>query len=616
MNSRLLSTILITTSILGATTASADDYNNPPSTYPGMEELEPDPENLELCQELPMFENFSDPTHYDGTGYLPVNWVTTGSTIWRTANTDDLRAANGEYYMISPDSEMLRDERAYTPFFYMEKGVVYTLAFSSYQTSLFFEDASYMNKIIVKVGTQQDSDFIPVTMGYVQDFNVDGVWSKNEFQFCPAESGAYCFCFELEGEVYSGYAAVDAVSVSSPLNPLPPDINFVPFGIFNARDLSIISLGNDPTYFVNYTPNGDPLRWSIDGEDMNMLSREYASTVFNASGQYDVELSVSNASGELSRARSFKVTHYSEPASDLAFFSYDANTARIVDRKYIPYFPTDRYGLDYVSGPNHYYNIIGELYQVPWNAELTIDAVSYVVGSIRYCPTPSTKDFQQAKPVRIKFIGTDGAGHPDDSKVYGNYSFQMVEMFSTGLHNQASGDAHTINLPRPVTITGPFFLVFEFSDDLIIDQADTNTGRTFVGFNVIEHAHQLTTLYCKPYKAPPFIDIELDEWCPVSDLNSKWKGLGLYTSLHASYKPGTSGVNTVEEDAKPSCRIADGSIVIDNAGAGCRVNVYAIDGSLMTSAVTAAGTTAIDASALSSGIYLVTVGNHTYRIAK
>ena len=67
MTYHLLPAICLATAISAPACLSAAEYNDPASTYPGMELLEPDEENLPLCQELPLMENFSNPNHYDGT---------------------------------------------------------------------------------------------------------------------------------------------------------------------------------------------------------------------------------------------------------------------------------------------------------------------------------------------------------------------------------------------------------------------------------------------------------------------------------------------------------------------------------------------------------------------
>lgn len=197
MTYRLLTSLLLSASLTAPVVAA--EYNDPASTYAGMELLEPDPENLSLCQQLPMSENFSDATHYDGQSYLPIGWATTGAAIWRTGSIDALAPYSGSYYMLTPETANNRDERAYTPFFNLQKGITYTISFVSHQDATELNGVTNLNTIVLKVGTQHDADFLPVTIASITKANKPNVWDQHSYTFSPAESGPYCFCFELQG---------------------------------------------------------------------------------------------------------------------------------------------------------------------------------------------------------------------------------------------------------------------------------------------------------------------------------------------------------------------------------------------------------------------------------
>lgn len=612
MTYRLLTSILLSASL--AAPVIAADYNDPASTYAGMELLEPDPENLNLCQPLPLAENFSDATHYDGQSYLPIGWATTGSAIWRTGSVDALSPYSGTYYMLTTETMLNRDERAYTPFFNLQKGITYTISFATHQDATELNGVTNLNTIVLKVGTQQDADFLPVTIASISKANKPNVWDLHSYTFCPAESGPYCFCFELQGVPLSGFPAIDDVRITSAVDLERVEPLFHPFGIYNVADDGLISMKDDPVYMVSYTPNGTPTAWTADGAStIDMLPSGHAAARFNASGEYEVTLEAANAVSTKTLTKTVKISHFDEATDNLTIRSFDINTAKTYGRREVPAYASDPNGLDYITGPNHYYSAFGEYFQVPWNAELSISSIQILLTGIRYCPTQSNKDYQADKIIRVKFYGTDGAGRPDESKNYGQFTYKLGDVLGTTGLGASGGELRNFMLPRPVNVTGPFFLVFEFSEDIIIDPIDPNVGRTFGSFGVGQHMHGYTTLWCKPYALPLYCPAELDEWCPVSDLDKNLKGMALNAVLSASYTPSSSGVSIEEAQNEISCRLEGSSIIISGAEASAPVKVYNTAGALLIN-TTAAGS--IDASALDSGIYLITVSNHTFRIAK
>lgn len=591
----------------------ASEYNDPPSTYFGMELLEPDPENLSRCQKLPLSENFSDASHYDGVSLLPIGWGNTGTATWRTASIAALPPFSGEYYMIAPESNYTRDERAYTPFFNLEKGVTYTLSFYTHQEGTTYQDITNLNTICVKVGTQHDAEFLPVTIATITNNDKPGMWEQQSYTFSPAISGPYCFCFELQGKALSGFAAIDYVTITSPKHETMAEPQFYPYTIYSGHSGAAIAMGNDPVCMRSYTRNGSTSRWNADGIRFDNLPDGDALFYFDHSGSYDITLTASNRVSEESLTKTVNIDYYSEPQESINIRSFDINEAKMISRGDIPSYSTDVYGLDYVSGPNHYYSSIAEYFHVPWQAELTLNSVQLLLTNLRYRPVQS--GFQGDKPFKIKIYGTDGAGHLDETKLLGQSSYTMTEALGKGGIGGSAGDQIGIRLQRPVKVTGPFFLVFEFSEDLIIDASDPEVGRSYASFGLAQNPHPYTTLYCKPYAVPLFCDAPLDEWIPVSELDPNLRGFALNVVLNASYKPGTSAIENIIDAERPMCRLAGSTLEISNAP-DATVSVYNPAGQRLVMLHTSQPDSSIDLSALSSGIYIVTVNNHTFRITK
>lgn len=613
MTYHLLPAICLATAISAPACLSAAEYNDPASTYPGMELLEPDEENLPLCQELPLMENFSNPNHYDGTSVLPIGWASTGTAVWCTASTGALPASSGEYYMIVPASDLPRDERAYTPFFLLEKGLTYTISFMTHQEGTVINGTSLMNKINLRVGTQQDAEFIPVTIGSISKNDKAGEWNKHSYTFSPAESGPYCFCFELSGSAYSGFAAIDDVRITSSIHQERVEPLFSPQSIFSAESGAVISMGNAPTRMIHYVNNGAPTGWQVDGASSEMTENGDGLVYFTRSGEYDVTLSASNATSESQLTKTINIEHFDNAGDRLIFVSYDPTTSKTIGRGEIPAFSSDPYGLDFVTGPNHYYSAMAEYFPAPAEAQLSISAFEFHLTNLRYVPAQQVVDEDSSKPVKVKFYGVDENGCPDESNTFASFTFTMREVFGIAV-GSFTGDYLTLKLPRPVTVKGPFFIGIEYSEKICIDPLDPNVGRSFVSMGVAKHIHNRSSLYCKPYKAPPFTNIALDEWCPVSDLEPNFAGTGLALKVISSYVPGYLGVDLPDVISDTSCRLAGRSLTIETQEPA-HVTIFTLDGIRSMTCNAAAGTNSIDVSALSAGMYIVRVGNNSFRIA-
>lgn len=593
---------------------------DPASTYPGMDLLDPDPENISLCHLLPLEEDFSDATHYDGTSQLPTGWANTGSVIWRTANEDDLPAVSGQWYMIAIESRETRDERAYTPFFHLLEGVTYTIDFYTHQEATTYsdpntgKDVTNLNTINLKVGTQQDRDFLPVSIATISSNDRPGVWVHRTFTFSPAKSGAYCFCFEMQGVPFSGYAAIDMLTITSPRDQLAVKPLFHPFGLYSASDGCLLSMGSDPVRMVHYVSNGTPTAWEVPGMQAEMLPGGDAHVYFTQSGMHEVTLTATNTTGDNSLTKRVNVMHLPEAEAGLMMYSYDPGAVRFLNRGDVPSFNSDPYGLDYVTGFNHYYSSIAEYFPAPHNAELTISGLQFLLTNLRYAPVGST--YQGEETMYIKIYGVDDYGHLDENRLMGSYSAPTNEILGTGGIGATIGEWRSVRLKRRIKVTGPFFVVFEYPESLLVDPLDPQAGRSFASMGMVMHPHTTTTLYCKPYKVPMFCQAPLDKWCPVSDLHESLTGAGLNLRLDADYAPGFNSVETIGEASDITLRMAKDNATLLGTHRGQTLSLFDASGRILKSEACTEGMTEISLTNLPRGLYFISVGGKTYRIAR
>ncbi len=518
-----------------------DEPGDPVSTYPGMDMLEPDEENLSVCIELPYFENFSDADHYDND-VLPKGWKSTGSNIWRTANRDQLPAVSGDYYITTTETSTPRDERAYTPFFNLQKGVTYTLAFSTHQMSTLYDEEENIRRItIIRVGagTQQDSEFIPVTMKEISIDNPAGTWTDHAITFCPAVSGPYCFCFELEGLPYSGIAAIDDVRITSAIDLARPAPDFVPKGIYSIFTSALLAIGDEPVRIVNTSEYAEQVEWKVpEGIVSNVLPNGDIDVFFTESGSYTFELTATNAKGTRTASKTIDVEYMGEaPENQIAVAGYDPNGTYFYNRDNLPRFSTDP-EFDFVSGYNHYYNTYAEYYNLPENFDFALRQISVWMPWLNYRTTygdPAVTD-QRIKPFTVKIVGVDENGLPDEEHVFGRLDTTMKDAFGGTGTNELN--ARDIVFPEPILCKGPIFVIFEYSPELDLEPEIIEFTRSYIAIDLLKHSHKQTTMYVKPYNVPEDVMAEEGKWCPVHDFSRAYKGFGLGFELWTSAPAG------------------------------------------------------------------------------
>lgn len=583
------------------------------SNYEGMDQLDPNEENEAYCMELPYFENFSDPAHYDGKN-LPAGWHSTGTRVWRTAAQNDLPAASGDYYMIIPENNMERDERAYTPFFYLKEGVVYTLSFASHQESTLYDSENGIRRITyvnVLVGTEQDAEFMPVTMEKISEDNPTGRWTYHDITFSPIKSGAYCFCFELEGLPFSGIAAIDDLKITSPEDLARPEAGFAVKGIHNLYNSCVLSMGEEPIRLINTSNYADRVEWETFGAEYTQLPNGDIDIFLPEDGEHAVRLKAINTKGERTSSKIFNVQHIGESQEFMALTGYEPN-ATMLGRNQQFVFATDP-DWDFVSGFNHYYYVMAEYFQLPANSEFKINKISTWMDWLNY--SESFYGNQTVLPVNVKLVAADYNGRPDESRVFGSLTGTMASIFGGAGTNETNG--RDITFPEPVTVNGPFFVIIEFSPALCIDSPDPNVIRSYIAFTMARHPHRQSTMYVKPYNVPEGSAAQIGKWNALSELDPGLKGLGLAFQLWASYEPkaGSVAINGAGEITFGATY--DGAqICVSGTHKGEWIAIYTLDGKCVATQQADETLTTIPAASIPSGIYLVKGNNGCAKLLK
>ena len=580
-----------------------------PDEQPPVQDLEPDAENLSACIELPYHENFSDPSHYDGSSNLPIGWLSVGTNIWRTANYTSLEAQEGEYYMVAPESvDQPRDERAYTPFFNLTAGVEYTISFYTNFDGYIIDGNPRGMTLDFTVGTQQDADFHPKSL-YTESRGLDpaGSWTREEVRFTPEKSGPYCFSFALTGEARTGLVSVDAFHITSPYDIPRPEPNMCVKGMFSFVDSSLLSFENTPVRIYNQSKYADSYKWEISDAEYTELPDGNIDIFFPSSGDYEVKLTATNERGSRTTTKTYPVTYMSGDVENLPIMGYDPAAVKYFDRGEIPTFDTDPDELDYVSGYNHYYRKYAERFDLPGDDQFNLRTISLWLTNLHYKPaTADNMNDQRSLPFNIVLYGCDENGNLDENKVIHSYKTTMAEMFgSTGIGGWA-GEGKHVSYEPPVIIKGTVYVAFEYSDDLAIDVDDPNIGRSYLSMGMLRHGHGVTTMYAKPYNVPEGCEIKPDgKWYPVDKLDKELAGMGLNWQIWVDYVKDDNSVaiNNMGEIIF-AVRMIDGMLEVSGTEEGEYVVVYDLTGKAVRMVKATGVSTAIDCSDLPAGVYV------------
>jgi len=577
--------------------------------------LEPDPENEADAVELPYMEDFEG-DNYDGTTYVPVKWLSTGTIPITTAGHPQLKALSGDYYLITTPSNEVRDERLYTPFFVLTAGTEYTVSYYLYHPGQIYEGETRTTTVEFTVGTQQEKDFHKSLDKY-EGYNTE--WELCEVKFIPEVSGAYCFSFALSSEAaYAGYVCIEDFKITAPgLTPSPK----AKFGVSHNYDLMtsyLAAFPEQPVQLCNLSLYGESYEWSVDDESavISDPTAKEPTITFSASGEYKVTLKVTNERSSRSTTKTLTVQYFAneEPETALALQTNAPDDAMII-RGMVPTFNGTEN--DFITGPNCYYYTYAERMSLPTSVKFYVDKVMCWYTAIRYKYINNSREDQFNQPFSVIFYGeTDGK--PDESKVFGSYTTTMVDVFGqTDFSGSSYGQAFDIEFPEPIEVEGPCYVTFVVDRGFDMDVTDAQIGASCMGLVGLRHSSEVTTLYAKPYAVPENSGAKVDEWCKVDRLDPTLKGVGLATVLWGKCYS-TSGSIAIGADGTIvfDVRIEGDNIVVSGTHEGENVCLYNVNGALVAEVAGGEGSTVIDAAAVPSGFYIVKAEAGSKKIVK
>lgn len=604
-------TILFDTFFISGTKPKAED----PDPIPDFTVLEPNEDNLAECVELPYFEKF-DGENYDGSSYLPIGWLTTGTKGFVTASAPGLTAVSGDYYMITEhNSDAERDDKAYTCYFNLTEGTEYTIDFKYFiqGNDWNLDDILYLPTLTFTVGTEQESDF-HVDIKKISERTTE--WKQETIKFTPLKSGAYCFAFMLTGPTNSGMVAVEDFSITAEGLVARVEPAFVIKGVYSLYDeRKTVVFEETPVQMVNLSDYATSYKWTCEGAVPSESEEENPSFTFPADGEYNIVLEAINSRGSRSTAHKINVQALKND-QQYPLNHYSSSQDKLFNRGETPAFASDTEG-DYVTGFNHYYYDVAQRFDFSTARPVNIRQITFNVTERRYRNMTALLDDQRIKPLTIAFYGSTPEGELDEDNLLGKIETTVGEALgSSGLGGTAM-DYKDVEFETPVRAEGTFYVALHFDKGLEVEPSDASLGRSYIGTQVMKHGHGQTTLYCKPYAVPEGSGAELNKWQTIDRLDFRKAGLGAFWSLWCTpFDPTGVGSVSVADKGEFAASFVGDELSVEGTAEGETVMVFNLSGACVATASAAEGMSTIALPGLQSGIYVVKCGNRSTKAVK
>ena len=580
-----------------------------PRSKADLEEIVPDvPHEIQI---MPYYQSFDDAADYDGKSQLPIGWLSTGDMPFVTANLTSLAAPTGTYYMITPETSSVRNEKAYTPFFQFHAGTTYVMTFQLYMPGSYASGVERLNTLVISAGTEQDAEHQTPVMTFEKQSIAE--WTAVTVKYTAPTDDEYCFAFNLSSDVnYTGVVAVDDVNVLAEGQVQRPIAKFgIEGGWYDIMTSGVVLFGDAPLQLVNLSSYGSEYEWTVSGVENFTSKATSPAFAISHSGQYTISLTARNVSGERTVSKTLDVEIFSGEMEDAGIMTYNPG-----DDKYlwyysqIPTFFADRkdennYKFDFITGINHYYKQFAERFELPEGQKATIKSMSTYLTAYSRMTTQHSAD--RNHPFSIAFYGeTDG--RLDESKCFGRIDSDVEAQFGkVGLGYEHPAQWGFIVEDAHATVEGAFYVAFEFADNMPIESNDPNITRSYVALSVVQHGSQETTIYGKAKGGvdPEFVPdggwYRLDEIDPTMSA-----GYGTYLVLWCDLNK-QDGMVAIDNAGRSVFDVlVDGDTLhVSGTEAGESVEVYALNGLRVLYGATAAGATAVDISSLPQGVYVV-----------
>lgn len=468
------------------------------------------------------FDNFGG--NYNGLSMLPNGWLASGDEPFRTATSSMREAHTGTYYLVTIETGGPRLDRAYTPFFEVEKGKSYTITYWTWMPGNSFYPTQ--NTLTLTAGTEQEAEF-QTTHVYSTTTNTGKDWVEHQASFTATETGLITFCFSLTtDDQLAGYVAIDDLSITARDQLLPPTADFAVTSLSSLMSGTYCCYPGQKVRLTNLSKHATDFYWEMPGCIPATSTEAEPEVYFSATDNYTIRLTASNSTGQATTTQDIAM-EYIDYDTSLTLQTFEADS-KTINRGSIPCYDTDREN-DFYSGANHFYRQLAQRIDMPDIQTATITQLNYQLTNYSLIPSTSQTTWfrQQEVPMSIAFY-SETNGRPDPSKCFGRYDStigKIVGMYGIGLST-----FKTLDLPQPISTQGSFYVAFEIGDEFLVDSPDPQIGRSLWSIEPIVHRSRVTDLWVKPTEQALSFNAQITpgQWTLASDFNPEMQGWGLF----------------------------------------------------------------------------------------
>ncbi|RRC99442.1 T9SS type A sorting domain-containing protein [Prevotella sp. OH937_COT-195] len=574
---------------------------------------DPDPANLAEAITPPYSQSFDNENNdYDGTTYVPAKWIAMGTNPFITANSNDLPAVTGTYYIVSPPSVTMRNDVLFTPYFSLKKDVECIITFYTHLSG----NGEGKSTLDFLAGTGQTLD-LQKSIYTLADHSNFG-WELNTVRFTPKKDGAYCFSFLITSpELSTGLVALEDFKVTTAEIEALPKPSFYVDALYDITESTVVLSENQSLKIYNLTENATSYEWTIEPATNEFVSNPVAKDAelkFTDSGSYTISLNAQNEYGEKKMSRELNIEIVEIPTLEKGLTKQGSGDATLARGK-VPTLSTSEW--DFITGPTHYYRNIAERFEVSEENEVNIKTLNLILTNLRYKPNENSYDDQYNGKFEVIVCG-EKDGKIDESNVFGRYTSTMAKTFGTTGVPGNWGIMKGIVFAEPVKVKGNFYLVFSYPDNFDLDIDDINVGSSYLGLAALEYVSGATTLMVKPDSVPENSGATVGEWCTIDKLDNTQKGNGLWLTMWVDIEDGSLPTGVYAIDNKGNvvfdvCTANDGFIV-SGVKDGEQITVFDVDGRKVASALSVGRSTFIPFNG--TGVYVVKSNEGTRKLVK
>lgn len=568
-------------------TSGRIDIQQQESVYIGSDKTVTDtPQKMKSAATLPYKYSFEQTTlatvvSADGWAYTDAD-----SKVGVTNSTSYGMVPDGTYWAYSnPNSSAARDAWFFSPGLTLSAGTTYYVSVFVYAPGY----GSVVDEFKLTAGSNQTKANQTTIILDKTGTNAStySSWTRVTGTFTPTADGTYYFginhCTSVAGGNLVGFDAFTVQAGSA--YPMPPNVKLYNIGGLWSNSVSgkVYLSPNEAIGYGEASLFTTSIAWTFpDNATPGSSTDASVSVVYPTTGSHVASLLATGSEGTTSVTTTMNIVN---PSSSITDFVYNLK-------------PSDAFitngtvgsssSYDYGFGINRYWKKIGEKYVIPSNVTVTLNKIYLYVAAYQM-----TNYSANNVVISIYPVGTDGL---PGATATASYTTTFAALFGTS--TISSGTFKSYTLTTPLSITGSFFVVLDFSS-----YPNTNTSATD-RLGIYRASNRFVT--------DNTAYVYFTSWQPFNSVLTGYNTAGdVILNLTFTDPIATGTTNTTLGNTKAF--ISKNELHIINGKVGNTVNVYDIAGKLVYNNVMSESSEVFTTN-FKSGVYIVKTADYSGKL--